>query len=307
MEEKNDRKSLMMIILAMTIFGTIGIFRKMIPMSSAWIAFFRGGIGSIFLLLFLCLKRKAGKDPLLKPESGMNRKNLILFIISGAIIGLNWLTLFESYNYTSVSVATLCYYMEPTIVIIFSCLIFRERMTLTKAVCAGAALLGMVLVSGVIESGGISPGDGKGMVYGLVSAAMYSTVVMMNKGIKGGDPYIKTVIQLTSATLVLVPYLVLYEGAPAGLADQKVIILLIIVGIVHTGISYLLYFGSIDGLRTQTVALMSYIDPVTALLLSALILGERLTVFGMAGAVLIIGSAIVFELFGDNKKETGAA
>lgn len=318
MEEKNDRKSLIMIITSMAVFGTIGIFRKMIPLSSAWVAFFRGGIGSIFLLLFLCAKSRIGGKVLsqessaesLKPAQrsssleaclGMGRKTLILLVISGAIIGLNWQMLFEAYNYTSVSVATLCYYMEPTIVIILSCVIFREKMTLAKAVCAASALFGMVLVSGVIESGGISASDGTGMIYGLISAAMYSTVVMMNKSIKACDPYVKTLIQLIAATLVLVPYLALHDGAPTGLDDQKVIVLLLIVGIIHTGISYVMYFGSMDGLHTQTVALMSYIDPVTALILSALLLGERLTVFGIIGAVLIIGSAVIFELFGEKK------
>ncbi len=288
-KDKNDPKSLAMMVAAMSIFGTIGIFRRMIPLSSAWVAFFRGGIGSMFLLLFVML---TGKKAERKPE----KRELILLSVSGAVIGVNWMFLFEAYNYTSVSVATLCYYMAPTIVVVISSLFFREKMTGIKAVCTAAALAGMVMVSGVADGSLPGGGDLKGILFGLAAAVMYASVVLMNKSTSGIDPYQKTVIQLSCATLVMIPYLIA-EGGPAGAEwGASLIALLLIVGIIHTGLSYALYFGSMDGLRTHTVALLSYIDPVTALILSALILGERLTPLGIFGAVLILGSAVVSEL-----------
>lgn len=287
MREKNDPKSMMIMALAMAIFGTIGIFRKMIPLSSAWVAFFRGAIGSIFLILFVLAGKKRRKG------QSYDKATLAKLIVSGALIGVNWALLFEAYNWTSVSVATLCYYMAPTFVIILSCALFREKMTWLKAVCASAALAGMVLVSGVLNSDAISQADMRGILFGLGAAVLYASVVLINKTIKASEPFGKTIIQLAAATIVLVPYLIMKDGAPDAAWSVELIALLITVGIVHTGLSYAMYFGSMDGLKTHTVALFSYIDPVTALILSAVILHEGLTLPGIIGAVMILGSALI--------------
>ena len=215
------------------------------------------------------------------------------------MIGFNWILLFEAYNYTSVAVATLCYYMQPTIVVLLSPIIFREKLTLKKAVCAAAAILGMVLVSGVPgqTGSGLPGGSTRGVMLGLGAAVIYASVIIMNKKLPGIDAYQKTMIQLFSAGLVLIPYLALTNGfIISGSISPLVILLLLIVGIIHTGIAYLLYFASMDGLTVQSIALLSYIDPVSALLFSALLLGERLGILSMIGAAMIIGSAILSEM-----------
>ncbi len=287
-------KSLLMLISSMLVFGTIGIFRRFIPLPSAVIAFFRGMIGALFLILFLKFRGK-------KIRHGIGFRKGIWLALSGAIIGFNWIFLFEAYNYTSVSVATLCYYMQPVIVIILSVLIFHEKMTVRKAICSLIALCGMVLISGVMEGGLPGTGELRGILLGLAAAVLYSTVVLMNMKISGVDAYEKTIIQLGSAALVMIPYL-LITGDFSGLSwNPETIGLLLFVAVVHTGICYTLYFGSISGLKTQTVALFSYIDPITALVLSALILHERMTGYGILGAVLILGSAIVSELAPEEK------
>jgi RarD protein len=213
---------------------------------------------------------------------------------SGAVIGFNWILLFEAYNYTTVAVATLCYYMQPTIVVLLSPFVFNEKLTPKKAVCAGIAISGMILVSGV---GGGQSGMHSlaGIAFGLGAAALYAAVVMMNKKISGVDAYEKTMIQLGAAAFIMVPYLFLTGGfKSAGTAFSAwVPCLVLIVGLVHTGIAYVLYFASMDGLRTQTIAMLSYIDPVTALLLSAVILHEGMTLRGLAGALLILGAAFI--------------
>ena len=142
------------------------------------------------------------------------------------------------------------------------------------------------------------PQDGsvKGILFGLGAAVLYAAVVILNKKCSGIDPYQKTTIQLLSAGTVMVPYLLLSGGLETLEFSLRTVVLLLIVGIVHTGIAYLLYFGSIDGLRAQTVAIISYVDPVSALLFSALFLNEPLNAMGIFGAVLIIGSAIISEL-----------
>ena len=287
--DKNNPGSLLMLTLSMLIFGTIGIFRRMLPLDSALIAFFRGLVGSVFLLpLFFRNRRK-------KPRP-MDKKTAGKLMLSGALIGVNWLLLFEAYNHTSVSVATLCYYMAPTFVILGACVFFREAMTLKKALCAVGALAGMALVSGVVESGLPGKGELKGILLGLGAAGLYAAVVLLNKTVKETDPYAKTVIQLACAAAVMLPYLLATGGFSGVQWTAGTVGLLLLVGVLHTGVSYALYFASMDGLRTQTVALFSYIDPVAALILSTIVLHERLTPLSLLGAALILGSAAFGEM-----------
>ena len=285
----NDKRSLLMLTASMLIFGTIGVFRRMIPLDSALIAFCRGMVGSLFLLPFLWIAKR-------KKALRTDKKTTGKLILSGAVMGVNWLLLFEAYNHTSVSVATLCYYMEPTIVILASLALFREKLTIKKVACTLAALAGMVLVSGVPETGLPTGSDLKGILLGLGAACLYATVVLLNKSIRGVDPYFKTTVQLAGAGAVMLPYLLFTGGFTDGEWSLKTAGLLLLTGVLHTGVSYALYFGSMDGLKTQTVALFSYIDPVAALILSALVLHESMSWMGLLGAILILGSAALGEM-----------
>ncbi|HBL40737.1 MAG TPA: EamA family transporter [Ruminococcaceae bacterium] len=294
MKEKQSTAHLEMII-AMLIFGTVGIFRRCIPLSSALLACSRGVLGAGFLAGFVKLKKQ-------KLFHGIGGKNTAFLVLTGAVIGANWMLLFEAYRCTSVATATLCYYMQPTIVLLVSPLLFRERLTLKKMLCALAALGGMVMVSGVADSKKPTGDDISGILFGLGAAALYALAVILNKKISVDDAYGKTVIQLLSASAVLLPYLLLTDGFTAVSLSPFSVLLLVLVGVVHTGIAYALYFAGMKKLQAQSVAMLSYIDPVSALILSALILHERLTLFGLLGAVLIIGSAFVSELNFKQKK-----
>ena len=284
---KENRKAYLSLCTSMLIFGTIAIFRRNIPFSSALLAFSRGLLGGVFLLIFVAVKR----HKLAKIE----KKQLALLVLSGAIIGVDWIFLFEAYNYTSVAVATMCFYMQPTIVILLSPVVFHEKLSTKKWLCALAAIAGMVFVSGVAE--GALPGaqDAKGIAFGLAAAALYAATVIINKKIEVEDAYEKTIVQLLSAAAVLIPYLLLTEDFSAVTLDTRTVILVLIVGLVHSGIAYALYFGNVNKLPAQSVAVLSYIDPVSSLFFSALVLHERLTVPGIFGAALIIGSALVSE------------
>ena len=286
---KKDHQSVLMLVSSMLIFGTIGIFRRHIPVASAFLAFSRGLLGGLSILLFIRLRKKKTQ-----PEK-LQRHVLPGLVVSGILIGINWILLFEAYNHTTVAVATLCYYMQPTIVMLLSPLIFREKLTVKKTVCAAVAIIGMVLVSGVIDSGTRS-GSLRGVLMGLGAAVFYSAVVILNKRITGIGAYAKTTVQLLSAGTVMIPYLFLTDGFSMEGCTPAAMVLLLVVGIVHTGIAYVLYFGSMDGLQVQTVAILSYIDPVSALLFSAFMLREPLSALNVVGAVMIIGSAIVSEL-----------
>ena len=287
---KKNMKSYMMLISSMLIFGTIGIFRKYIPLSSGMIAFFRGLLGSAFLFIFFAVKGHK--------THRIEKKKLLMLTVTGAILGLNWILLFEAYNYTSVATATMCYYMQPTIVILLSPITFQERITIKKGFCAIASIIGMVFVSGMMDNAGINAQDITGILCGLGAAVFYSLVVIMNKKVQIKDVYEKTIIQLASSAIILIPYLLLTENWSAIALDTMAVVMVLIIGIVHTGIAYALYFGSMKDLKAQSIAVLSYIDPVFALLLSAGVLHEKLSVFGVAGAVLILGSALISEIKG---------
>lgn len=286
-QDKNNAKSVLMLVTSMLIIGSVGVFRRYIPVSSAMLAFARGIIGGLFLLVFLLLRQR--RERICLPI-----KTVFLIAAVGAVLGVNWILLFEAFNHTSIAVATLCYYMEPTIVLVAASMLFKERMTARKAICAAVAVIGMILVSGILD--GSSDGDLRGPLFGIGAAVLYSTVVLMNKRLCSIDVYQKTTIQLLSAGSVMFPYLLQTNGFVCNGFSPATFLLILIVGIVHTGIVYLLYFGSMDGLKAQSVAILSYIDPVSALLFSTLFLKEELSVQGILGAVMIIVSAIVSEL-----------
>ncbi len=287
---KKNRLSVLALVISMVIFGTIGIFRRAIPLPSEVLAFARGVLGSVFLLLVL---RVSGRKFDLRSAS----KHLWLLILTGAMIGLNWILLFEAYNYTSVAIATLCYYMQPVIVILASPFVLKEKITVRKCICAAVSVLGMVFVSGILQPGSAGGSHGyRGILLGLGAAALYAAVVLLNKKISGVPVYEKTILQLSSAAVVMIPYMFAAGTLKAYSLGTGQVLGLLTVGILHTGIAYALYFGAIEKIPAQTAALLSYIDPVTAVLLSAGLLHESMSVLSVIGAVLIIGAAMISEL-----------
>lgn len=284
------------VICSMLIYGTIGIFVRYIPLPSAVIAMARGLIGAPFLLLVLLLRRS-------RPDMAGIKRNLPLLLVLGTLLGANWVLLFESYRYTTVAAATLCYYLAPILLVAASPFLFRERLSVRKLLCVLAALCGMVLVSGVLGGGAPGAEPVKGMALAVGAATLYACIVVLNKKLRGVSAYDRTISQLAVSSVVMLAYNLL-GGNLSGLSlDGFGWIMLIIVGVVHTGLAYFLYFGSMEALSAQTLAILSYIDPVTAVLLSALLLKEPLGIGGVIGAVLIIGSAVISELPGKSKEE----
>ena len=291
MQETNRTasKANMAFVLSVVIFGTIGIFRRYIPLPSGLIAFSRGLIGMLFLLAFVTLRGiRLSKENI--------RRNGWKLLLSGAFLGFNWILLFEAYRYTSVAVATLCYYMAPILVVLVSPLLFGESLGGRKLLCVVVALVGMVLVSGVVDSG-FGGGDNlKGVLLGLGAAVLYASVVLMNKKITGISSYEKTIVQLGTAAAVILPYTLLTESVDPQAWTLRAVLCLVLVGIVHTGVAYALYFGAVSDMKAQTAALFSDLDPVVAILLSALLLGEPMTLAVGIGAVLVLGAALLCEM-----------
>ncbi len=275
------------LIIAMLIVGSIGIFVHYIPISSTLIATARALIGTIFLFILILLQKKAINWKKV-------RENSLYLLVSGAFIGFNWIFLFEAYQYTSIAIATLCYYMAPAFVILLAPFVLKEKISGFNLLCTGFAILGAVLISGVL-SGGESRLLGIG--YGLVAALLYASIMILNKKTKGLSGLELTFFQLLAAAAVMLPYALLTEDISSVSWTSQIIGLLIFVGIVHTGLVYQLFFSAMNKLPTQTSSLLSYIDPITAIFLSAIILNQTLTLIQVLGTLLILGSAISNEFF----------
>ncbi len=283
---KEQFRAKLLLAGSMAVFGTIGIFRRYIPLGSSVLAMTRGFIGMLTLLLIMRVQRKrlAVQDI---------RRALLPLLASGVAMGADWILLFEAYNYTSIAVATLCYYMAPIFVIAASPFCLGERITGKKLLCILLAVAGMVFVSGVLQEGDASY---TGVLLGLGAAVFYAAVIVINKKIQGVSAYDKTVVQLATAGTVLLPYVLLTETGAHAALTPPVIGLVLLVGAFHTGATYAVYFASIEKLPAQTVALFSYIDPALAVLLSAWVLREPLGGYELMGIVLILGATLLSEL-----------
>ena len=279
------------VLLSMLIFSTVGLTVRFVEMPSAVVVLARAVLGTLFMLGFVYLTGKV-----INKES--IRANAKVLIASGIALGLNWMLLFEAFSHTTIAVAVLCYYLAPVFVIVGSPFILKERITGLQLGCVLGALLGMVFVSGFI--------DGElrgfwGIVLAMSAAVFYASVMFLNKFVKGVSTYDSTVMQLGSAALVFIPYALLTVDFTSLEWTTKGLMLLVVLGVVHTGVAYALFFGSFTKLPAQTISIYSYVDPLMSVLLSWLVLHEPLGWTGFVGALLILGSTLASELFASKK------
>ena len=274
---------------AMVIFGTIGLFIRTIDLPSSVIAMVRGFVGSLFLLgLIVASRGKISWQDIIR-----NKKVLIL---SGAFLGINWILLFEAFRYTTLASATLVYYLAPVIVIIVSAIFFKESLEPLKVVCVGLALIGMVLVSGLVGSDLSNGPNLTGIFFALGAAICYAAVILMSQRLESISAYDGTIIQLATSGLVLLPYVLMTEDFKTLTVDRSSLYSLAIVAIIHTGVAYALYFSAMRKLKAQTIAIYSYLDPLVAVIASSLILKEKVTVMTAVGGLLILGSTLFSEV-----------
>lgn len=289
--------ALIKMLLAMFIFGTSGILSSFTDFSSELICSARGPMGILVLLIAMAATGE-------RPDKQALKKSFWPLLLAGAAIGLNWMLLFEAYRFTTIPVATLCYYMAPIFILLLTPLVLREKLSAVSLLCVPVAILGMALVCGVLPFGEIA--GVRGIVLALGAAVFYTTMVLINKRVKEnpGD-LTKTVIEMLGATLAVLPFLLAKEDFSAW-KEQFTLpatLILLCLGIVNTGLAYVFYFSSMQRLSGQSVAFLSYVDPLTAVILSALVLGQPMDVWGYLGAILIIGAALVSELIGSRKKK----
>jgi drug/metabolite transporter (DMT)-like permease len=282
------KKPKFFLIVSMIVFGTIGLFVKYIPLSSGEIALYRAILAIVLLGIFLLITKQ-------KIDIKTIKKDLLLLLISGMAMGINWILLFEAYNYTSVSVATLSYYFAPVLVMVVSPILFKEKLSILQIICFVGSTIGLVLLTGISDLNGNSS-NLKGIIFGILAAIFYATVIIFNKFIKGVSGVNRTFLQFVSSIIVLLPYVLLTSGINVLKLEGVSFIYLLIIGIMHTGICYCMYFSSVKELRGQEVAIFSYIDPLVAVIVSLIFLKETMGVFQIIGGILILGFSVLNEI-----------
>lgn len=277
-----------LIALSMAIFGTISLFVKSIPLSSGEIALFRALLALVLIGGYLFVS----KNPI--PFKRIKKAIPVLFV-SGGAMGINWILLFEAYKYTSVSIATLSYYFAPVIVTLACPVLFKEKLTLKQIFCFIMSTVGLILIIGV-SGFGEGKSDIKGILFGLGAAVFYAAVILLNKFLKDVSGIHRTFLQFFSAAFVVLPYVLMTSGIHVLSLNAASIACLIILGLVHTGLAYIMYFSSLKELPGQKAAILSYIDPLVSVVVSVLILKEAITPLQIAGGALILVFTLINEL-----------
>lgn len=277
-----------MLILSMAVFGTLGPFVRNIPVSSGELALYRAVLAALLITGFLLVTKQ-------KIPFAAIQREVPLLLLSGAAMGINWILLFQAYKYTTVSAATLSYYFAPVIVTLVCPILFREKLTGKQILCFVMSTLGLVLITGLGNVRGGSD-DVTGILFGLGAAVFYATVVLVNKFIKNVDGIHRTLLQFLAAIVTLLPYVALTSGFTLKSMDGIGWLNLLIVGLVHTGVTYCLYFTSLKDLPGQKAAILSYVDPLVAVVISVTVLGEAMTLSQALGGVLILGFTLWNEI-----------
>ena len=282
------KRARLFLILSMASFGTLAPFVRNISVSSGELALYRAILASLLIGGFLLITRQKTVFPSLNKE-------LYLLLFSGMAMGFNWILLFEAYKYTTVAIATLSYYFAPVIVTLVSPLLFHEKLTKKQILCFLMSTLGLSLVIGITNLG--SGGNNAiGIAFGLGAAVLYATVILLNKFIKGVTGIHRTFLQFLAAIAVLAPYVLVTSGVNLGNLDFTGWGCLLVVGFVHTGITYCLYFTSLKELSGQEAAILSYIDPLVAVIIGILLLREPFSWQQLVGGALILGFTLLNEL-----------
>ena len=285
---KPTNRARLSLITSMAMFGTLAPFVRNISVSSGELALYRAVLAALLIGAFLLVTRQS------LSLKGLG-KDLPLLLFSGMAMGINWILLFEAYQYTTVAISTLSYYFAPVIVTLVCPILFKEKMTKKQILCFVMSTLGLALVIGITDLGK-GGNDAIGVAFGLGAACFYATVILLNKFIKGITGIHRTFLQFLAAIVILIPYVAVSGGVHLDSLDSTGWMCLLIVGLLHTGVTYCLYFSSLKDLPGQEAAILSYIDPLVAVIIGVVVLGEPLSWQQFLGGGLILGFTLWNEL-----------
>ena len=277
-------------LFALTLYGTIGFFLHFISYSSEFVVLCRGTIGTIFILCVL-LSRKDRID------LDSIKRNLKYLALSGFALGFNWVFLFAGYRH-GIAITSLCNYLAPLIVVLIFALFYKQKINIRQQACIALAFVGMLLLTGIFESG--NSGDIRCVIYGLLAALGFVIMILCNRKLKDIKDLEKTLMQLFFSVLIVFPYVLFNDGFPKQF-DTLSTILVLILGILHTGVAYICYFSAIYTLDPQTIAVLGYLEPALNFFIGAVVLKENISIYGVIGAIMILLASIGNEIFADKQ------
>ena len=276
------------LIFTILLFGTIGTLSRYINMPSSIICLGRAFFGVIIILIIITARKE-------KPDKEAVLRNKWWLLLSSVLMCCNWICQFEAFKHTTIATGTLCYYMQPVFYILAGAIVLKEKLTLKKVICVLTAFAGMILVSGVLQTG-FRISEITGALFGVTGGFFYAMVVLINKYMKDISAVNTTIVQLALVSVIMLPYSAATGAFSAASVTVTGIVCLLILGFLHTGFGYIIYFDAVNKLPTQTVGIISYLDPVEAVLLSAFFLKEPINAYTVIGAAMILGAAAVSEL-----------
>lgn len=278
--------NLILYLISLVIMGSNGIVASFINLAPLEIILMRTIIGSI-VLITVCIIHKE------KFACLHDRRDTIFLLLAGLTLGAGWIFLFEAYRIVGVSISTMLYYLGPMIAMLLSPIFFKEKLTKVKLIGAFIVFVGVLLLNGKLA------GDASktfGIFCGFMSGILYAVTVIFNKNVKTASGMENTTCQLVSSFVLVFIFLMLRGGIHIKIEGVQWIPVLWI-GLLNTGLSCFFYYSTITKLPMSTVAIFSYLDPVSAVVLSAIILGETLTVVQIIGVVCVIGGAAFSQLY----------
>lgn len=287
---KRGLNAKVMLSISMAVFGTLGLFTRNIPVNSGELALYRAVLASALLIVYLAVSKQ-------KIDFKMVKGEILLLLASGFAMGINWILLFQAYKYTTISAATLSYYFAPVLVTVVCPFLFHEKLTGKQILCFCMSTVGLILIIGV-ESVGQGGSDLLGILFGLGAAVFYATVILLNKFIKNVTGIHRTLLQFFAAIIILAPYVACTGGMHLTTLNGTGWGCLLTVGLIHTGITYCMYFSALKELSGQETAILSYIDPLMAVFVSVALLGESMTLRQLLGGILILGFTLWNEKVG---------
>lgn len=286
--DNNGISDRLQLILSMMLFGTIGTLSRYIDMPSSIICLGRAFFGALIIAIIIPVRKgRFDKEAI--------RRNAGWLMLSSVFMCTNWICQFEAFKYTTIATSTLCYYMQPVFYILAAAIVLGEKLSLKRVICVLVAFCGMIFVSGVLQTG-FHISELRGVIFAVTGGFFYAMVVLINKYMKDISPVDTVISQLALVTIIMLPYSALTGAFGEVRVTTTGIICLLVLGILHTGIGYIVYFDAVNKLSAQTVGILSYIDPVEAVLLSAFFLREPVTIYTVIGAVMILGATAVSEL-----------
>lgn len=275
------RRGTLEMISAMLICGTIGWLVVVSGQPVLDVVFWRCVFGAATLLV-ICAAMG-----LLRPGV-LTRATFGLALLSGAAIVGNWVLLFGSYSRASIAIGTAVYNVQPFLLVLLGALFLGEKVTAQKLAWLGLSFIGMLaIVSAHGEAGQVGSDYLGGIALALGAAALYAVAALIIKRLTGVPPHLIALIQAVTGVLLLAPWANLSPLPQATTAWASLATL----GIVHTGIMYVLLYGAIQKLPTALTGALSFIYPIAAIFVDWFAFGHRLTPLQWLGVVAILLAA----------------